>query len=102
MRAKLHSVAHAGLRDHQGGCVTTSKVTKVRRSRTCLEHTARAGESPVGDTSAPFGWDLKYDGTRDIPSEAGPTTVQGSISVTTYSAQYREGTVKSTLAKGVK
>jgi hypothetical protein len=28
----------------------------------------------------PFGWDLKYDGTRDIPSEAGPTTVQGSIS----------------------
>ena len=60
------------------------------------------GESPVGDGDLPRVLDLKYGGTREIPSESGPTTVQGSISVTTYSAQYREGTVKSTLAKGVK
>ena len=45
---------------------------------------------------------LKYRGTREIPWEAGPPTVQGNLLVVTDSAQYREGTVKSTPARGVK
>ena len=67
-----------------------------------LERPTRAGESPVPDNCVPCARDLKYDGTREIPSEAGVTTLQGRISWATDSAEYREGTVKSTLAKGVK
>ena len=46
--------------------------------------------------------DLEYHQTRAIWWEAGPTTVQGKILVVTDSAQYREGTVKSTPVRGVK
>ena len=45
---------------------------------------------------------LKYHGTRVIPWETGSTTAQGYLLVVTDSAQYREGTVKSTPARGVK
>ena len=45
---------------------------------------------------------LEYHRTREIRWEAGPTTVQGELLVVTDSAQYREGTVKSTPARGVK
>ena len=45
---------------------------------------------------------LEYRGTRAILREAGPTTVQGKILIVTDSAQYREGTVKSTPVRGVK
>ena len=45
---------------------------------------------------------LEYHRTRAIRWEAGPTTVQGELLVVTDSAQYREGTVKSTPARGVK
>ena len=45
---------------------------------------------------------LKYHETLEISWEAGPTTVQGYLLVVTDSAQYREGTVKSTPARGVK
>lgn len=46
--------------------------------------------------------DLEYHQTRAIWWEAGPTTVQGKLHDVTDSAQYREGTVKSTPARGVK
>jgi hypothetical protein len=45
---------------------------------------------------------LEYHGTRAIPWEAGRTTVQDNLLVVTDSAQYREGTVKSTPVRGVK
>jgi hypothetical protein len=45
---------------------------------------------------------LKYHETREISWEAGSTTTQGYLLVVTDSAQYREGTVKSTPARGVK
>ena len=45
---------------------------------------------------------LEYHATRVIVWEAGPTTVQGQLLVVTDSAQYREGTVKSTPVRGVK
>ena len=67
-----------------------------------LERRTTAGESPV------VGWEswllpkLKYHGTREIPWEAGPPTAQGYLLIVTDSAQYREGTVKSTPARGVK
>ncbi len=49
-----------------------------------------------------WGTDLEYRGTRAIPWEAGRTTVQGKLHAMTDSAQYREGTVKSTPVRGVK
>ena len=45
---------------------------------------------------------LKYHGTREIPWEAGAPTPQGYLLIVTDSAQYREGTVKSTPVRGVK
>ena len=45
---------------------------------------------------------LKYHATREIAWEAGPTTVQGKLLYVTDSAEYREGRVKSTPARGVK
>ena len=73
------------------------RVTTKRLER----HTA-AGDSPV----VPSRWralpQLKYRATREIAWEAGPTTAQGYLLVVTDSVQYREGTVKSTPARGVK
>ena len=66
-----------GLRDLQDWRDPVHRVTKGGGSQTLLERTATAGESPVGDTVHPSGSHLKYGGTREIPSEAGPTTVQG-------------------------
>ncbi len=67
-----------------------------------LERRSREGDSPVGLFPAPVLSQLKYHATREIAWEAGPTTVQGYLLVVTDSAQYREGTVKSTPARGVK
>ena len=67
-----------------------------------LERRTGAGESPVGRASSGRAPTLKYHATRAIAWEAGPTTVQGYLLVVTDSAQYREGTVKSTPARGVK
>ena len=67
-----------------------------------LEGRTRAGESPVVHHPPPLLPPLKYHGTREIPWEAGSTTTQGYLLVVTDSAQYREGTVKSTPARGVK
>ena len=67
-----------------------------------LERRTTAGESPVVPALLPMLPQLKYHGTRVIPWETGPTTAQGYLLVVTDSAQYREGTVKSTPARGVK
>ena len=67
-----------------------------------LERRTRAGESPVVQCRTDMLPQLKYHGTRVIPWETGPTTAQGYLLVVTDSAQYREGTVKSTPARGVK
>jgi hypothetical protein len=67
-----------------------------------LEGRTRAGESPVDVAPALPLPSLKYHGTREIPWETGSTTAQGYLLVVTDSAQYREGTVKSTPARGVK
>ena len=44
----------------------------------------------------------EYRGTREIPREAGGTTLQGELPLATDSAQYREGKVKSTPEGGFK
>ena len=44
----------------------------------------------------------EYGGARGRPPEAGGTTLQGEVPATTDSGEYREGTVKSTPARGVK
>ena len=49
-----------------------------------------------------MGGDREYGGCRGRPSEAGGTTPQGAVPATTDSGEYREGTVKSTPARGVK
>ena len=65
------------MRDSQVGRKSNHRVTKDAVSRKRLEHAAVAGESPVGDDRFSRVLDLKYGGTREIPSESGPTTVQG-------------------------
>ena len=67
-----------------------------------LEGRTRAGESPVGVRWQRQAPQLKYHVPRASTWEAGPPTVQGYLLVVTDSAQYREGTVKSTPARGVK
>ena len=67
-----------------------------------LERRTTAGESPVVPPLLRMLPQLKYHGTREIPWETGSTTAQGYLLVVTDSAQYREGTVKSTPARGVK
>ena len=68
----------------------------------CLERHTRAGESPVVVLMCAMLPKLEYRATREIAWEAGSTTAQGYLLVVTDSAQYREGTVKSTPARGVK
>jgi hypothetical protein len=46
-------------------------------SRRLLERAARAGESPVGESERTVRAYREYGGTRDIPPEAGGTTLQG-------------------------
>jgi hypothetical protein len=46
-------------------------------SRTLLEGATGAGESPVGDAAVALGWVREYCGAREIPWEAGGTTLQG-------------------------
>ena len=67
-----------------------------------LERPTTAGESPVGVCPSLPLPQLKYHATREIAWEAGPPTAQGYLLVVTDSAQYREGTVKSTPVRGVK
>ena len=67
-----------------------------------LEGRTRAGESPVVPSLSRLLPQLKYHATREIAWEAGPPTAQGYLLVVTDSAQYREGTVKSTPVRGVK
>jgi hypothetical protein len=72
----------------------------ARRKR--LGRRTRDGDSPVRPAWRRGRWDLEYHGTREILWESGGTTLQGNLLVVTDSAQYREGTVKSTPARGVK
>ena len=90
-----------------GGCEPariglTSAHRQQRATTKWLERHTRAGESPVVVVSVDLVLKLKYHATREIAWEAGPTTAQGYLLVVTDSAQYREGTVKSTPARGVK
>ena len=90
-----------------GGCEPAETVLTDRpgaggRATKRLERRTRAGESPVGHCCRAQTPQLKYHATREIAWEAGLTTTQGYLLVVTDSAQYREGTVKSTPARGVK
>ncbi len=75
---------------------------RLTRTTKWLERHTTAGESPVVVPWRSLVLKLKYHATREIAWEAGPTTAQGYLLVVTDSAQYREGTVKSTPARGVK
>ena len=46
-------------------------------SRTLLEGATGAGESPVGESDWAWCGTREYGGTREIPLEAGGTTLQG-------------------------
>jgi hypothetical protein len=67
-----------------------------------LENAAKERDSRVKIHDIPLLIVPEYDQTRDIWSESGGTTLQGTIHEMTDSAEYREGTVKSTPARGVK
>ena len=53
------------------------RVTNRRTSRTPLEGATAEGESPVGESELARGGIREYGGTREIPLEAGGTTLQG-------------------------
>lgn len=57
----------------QGG----HRVRNQSASRTLLEGATGAGESPVGEGGLARHWNREYGGAREIPSEAGWTTIQG-------------------------
>ena len=57
--------------------MTFRKVTNQTFSRTVLERLAIKGESPVGEKWLAFRLIPEYDGTREILSEFGGTTLQG-------------------------
>ncbi len=82
--------------------VLTDRHWRQTGSTKRLERRTRAGESPVVELVCAQPPQLKYHATREIAWETGPTTVQGYLLGVTDSAQYREGTVKSTPARGVK
>ena len=53
------------------------RVTNQTTSRTLLEGATAQGESPVGESGLARGGIREYGGTREIPLEAGGTTLQG-------------------------
>ena len=53
------------------------RVTKYASNRTVLERLAVVGESPVDERCVSLGLVPEYDGTREILSESGGTTLQG-------------------------
>ena len=65
-----------GRTDGWGGS-THDRVRNRIASRTLLEEATGGGESPVGESEAARVGDREYGGTREIPSEAGGTTLQG-------------------------
>jgi len=67
-----------------------------------LEHAAVDRDSRVGSCALFLPYVPEYRRARRTRWEAGGTTSQGYIRSLTDSAQYREGTVKSTPARGVK
>ncbi len=75
---------------------------KIIGTTKCLERHTTAGDSPVVVRVIHMLPKLEYRATREIAWETGSTTTQGYLLVVTDSAQYREGTVKSTPARGVK
>ena len=55
----------------------SQRVTKRTSSRTVLERLTAGGESPVDERCATLRLVPEYDGTREILSEPGGTTLQG-------------------------
>ena len=53
------------------------RVTKYISNRTVLERLAVVGESPVDERCVSLRLVPEYDGTREILSESGGTTLQG-------------------------
>jgi hypothetical protein len=60
-----------------GGRYAPRAVRNPYPSRRPLERAAIAGESPVGERVGTARTFREYGGTRDIPPEAGGTTLQG-------------------------
>ena len=89
-----------GCKRIERACVGTHSELYLDPKR--LECRTTEGASPVAFQVRPLLCLLEYRRTREIRWEAGPTTVQGSVLDVTDSAQYREGTVKSTPVWGVK
>jgi hypothetical protein len=61
----------------EGGRRASRAVRNPYPSRRPLERAAAAGESPVGERVRAARAFREYGGTRDIPPEAGGTTLQG-------------------------
>ena len=55
----------------------SQRVTKCTSNRTVLERLAVVGESPVDERCVSLRLVPEYDGTREILSEPGGTTLQG-------------------------
>ena len=66
-----------GWTDHWLAQQGQQRVTNQTTSRTLLEGATAQGESPVGESGLARGGIREYGGTREIPLEAGGTTLQG-------------------------
>ena len=66
-----------GWTDQRRGRQSAHRVKNRMGSRTLLEGAIGEGENPVGETHAARPGIREYRGTRDIPWEAGGTTLQG-------------------------
>lgn len=73
----LPALGSGGWTDYQGQRQLPERVTNQSASRTPLEGATAEGESPVGESRVARGGIREYGGTREIPLEAGGTTLQG-------------------------
>jgi hypothetical protein len=60
-----------------GAAAATTESETTHASRTLLEEATGGGESPVGESGVARVGTREYGGTREIPLEAGGTTLQG-------------------------
>jgi hypothetical protein len=66
-----------GWTDHWLAQQGQQRVRNQATSRTLLEGATAQGESPVGESDLARRGIREYGGTREIPLEAGGTTLQG-------------------------
>jgi hypothetical protein len=75
--SSLPALLNWGWTDQRRGRQSAHRVINQTGSRTLLEGAIGEGENPVGETCLARPGIREYCGTREIPWEAGGTTLQG-------------------------